>query len=132
MARVIRQTYHIARCFEEIGGKRDSGRGFRGEEFKQLRDFDDGGGGDDEEAEGFGEAEGEAGGVGEEGVQERFVAVGAEEGEGEVVEGGGEVGGDRLEVGAEGVEEGVHCAEWDVQSRGRWVRCAFAWRRTLM
>lgn len=76
------------------------------EQFKDLRDFDDGGGGDDGEAKGLGYGEGEAGGGGEGEVQEEgCVAGGAEEGDAEGAERCGEVVGDGLEVGA----EVVHC-----------------------
>lgn len=83
-----------------------------------MGDFDDRGGADDAEAEGFGDAELEAGGVGggEVEVEEEGAVAGwAEEGEGEGVEGGGEVGGDWVEVRAERLEqriEGVHCGFW--------------------
>lgn len=63
----------------------------RGEEFENLREFDDGGAGDGGDAEGFGEGEGEAGGVlGVQVEDEGFVALGAEEGEAEGADGGGE------------------------------------------
>lgn len=76
------------------------------EQFEDLRDFDNGGGGDDGEAEGFGEGEGEAGGGVEGEVEdEGFVAGGAEEGEAEGAEGWGEVVGYGLEVRP----EEVHC-----------------------
>ncbi len=80
-----------------------------------MGDLDDGGGADDGEAEGFGDAEFEAGGVGggEVEVEEEGAVAGwAEEGESEGVERGGEMGGDWLEVGAERLEqsiEDVHC-----------------------
>ena len=62
-----------------------------GEEFEDLREFDDRGTGNGGEAEDFGEGEREAGCVGGVDVEdEGFVALGAEEGEADVAEGGGE------------------------------------------
>lgn len=69
-----------------------------------MRELDDGGAGDDGGAEGFGEGEFQAWGVGYVDVEnERFVAVRAEEGEAEVVDWGGEGARYGLESGTEGV-----------------------------
>jgi len=84
------------------------------DQLDQLGDFDDGGGGNDCYAEGFGDGEVEAVRLGKdvEVEQEGGVADVAEEGEGEVVERSGEVVGywdeDGFERVDEGVLEGVH------------------------
>ena len=80
-----------------------------GEEFDDLREFDDGGSGDGGDTEGFGEGEFQAWRVGYVDVENKgFVAVRADEGEAEVA--------DRAREGMchwlEGGAKGVHDRRW--------------------
>ncbi len=63
MARGIDECDDVRGGFEEVAEEADAGGGVGGEEVEDLRDFDDGAEGDDAEAEGFGDSEGEAGAV---------------------------------------------------------------------
>ena len=81
--------------------------GARGQELEDLRHLDNGGGGDDTEAQGLGYSELEALLVREVDVNEqRLVALAADEGEAQVPDGRREVVGDGLEGRAEGVHVG--------------------------
>jgi len=110
IADVVREADGVAGRFQQVGEEADARGGVGVQEFEELGDFDDGGGGDDAEAEGFGDGEFGAGWVGEEVqvVDERGVAGVAQEVGAEVLEGLGEVVGDGLEEGAERIFEGVH------------------------
>lgn len=87
-----------------------------------MRDFDDGGGGDDADSEALGDGQFEAVLGREVDVQEEgFVAGFAENGDAEVVDRGGEV----LGYGLEGAAEGVHVGVWGMGfDRSGKVGCA--------
>lgn len=80
-AHIISERDKIGGSLEEVGREGQALGGLGGEQFEELRNFDDGGDEEDPDAEGFGEGEAEAGGVGEVKVEdEGAVALGAEEG----------------------------------------------------
>lgn len=82
-----------------------------------MRDFDDGGGGDDADSEGFGYAEFDALAVGQvDLVEECLVAFLAQQGDAEVGDRRGEVLGDRLDGGA----EDFHFEGLGVEAAGRY------------
>ena len=88
---------------EQVRQEGDAVGGAGGRELEDLRDLDDGGGGDDAEAQALGDGELEAFLVGGVDVdEERLVAWPAEEGDAELPDGGREVVGYGLEGRAEG------------------------------
>ena len=126
-ARIVREGDEVGERFEGVGGERHPGRGFAGDEFEDLRHFDDGGGGDDGEAETLRNRELEAWRGRLEVQEEDLMAGGPEEGDEQGRERGGEVVGKGGEVGTESVEYGceslVHCGK-------RW-RCDLVERKLI-
>lgn len=109
VAHIIAQANQVRAALQHVRQERKTFCGLRVDELEQLRDFDDGGGPDDADAETFGDAEFHTGGVGEvDVVEERGVACGTEEGDTDVCDGLGEVVCYGGEDGAQGGAEGVH------------------------
>ena len=95
VADVVGERDEETRRLEDVGGEAEALGRAGLEEFEDLRDLDDGGGGDDGKTEGFGDRERKAIGVG--GYvkieKEGAVALGPEKADESVVDWGGEIGG---------------------------------------
>ena len=109
VAHVIHQRDHQTGSFQQVADETDALGGARIDQFDHLRDFDDGGGGDDSEAEGFGDGEFHADAVADcEVVDEAAVAAVAEEHCCEILDCSWEAVGYGREDRAEGLFEGLH------------------------
>lgn len=107
IAEVVGEGDEVRAGFEEIGQEGDTFGRLGADKLEDLRHLDDGGGGDDADAEALADGELEAVLVVEGHVKEQgLVAVLADDGDAEVADGGGEVVGDGLDGGAEGVHGG--------------------------
>lgn len=93
LAGAVGQRDAVGDRLEEVGQEREARGGLGGQELEDLWDLDDGGEGDDADAEGLGEGEAEAGRGGRDIEEEGLVAFAAEQGVAGGYEGSGEVGG---------------------------------------
>lgn len=124
VAHAVREGDEQAGGFKGVGHEGDSGGRTRVDELQYLRDFDDGTGADDGDAQGLGDGQGSACSVlGETEVeQQRAVAGFADQRDDRVMDRFGDGLDDGLEVGLERIQNGflndVHDDLWGWMSRG--------------
>lgn len=125
VAHVVHQRDHQTGGFQQVADEADALGGARVDQLDHLRDFDDGGGGDDGEAERFGDGEFHADRVADcEVVNQAAVAAVAEEHGCELLDWSWEAVGYGREDRAEGLFEGLHGGPIN-----RWVlRVLRGWR----